>query len=129
MTHNRKILVVDDDADILAVMELLFKTKGYDVAAISKGDEVFTTIKTFQPNLILLDVLISGEDGRDICRQLKENQQTQHIPVVMFSANAGAEQMISEYGADDFIHKPFDVTDLLERIEAHLKKSASLSSN
>lgn len=123
MDKKYKILIVDDDLDILAVMQLLFKTKGYDVMTISKGEEVFDRIKVFHPDLILLDVLISGNDGRDICRKLKQTSSTRTIPVVMFSANPAAADTINEYGADDFIHKPFEVTDLLNTINKHLRTS------
>lgn len=125
MNASQKILVVDDDQDILTVMQILFKTKGYDVEAISNGEEVFKTVQTFKPNLVLLDILISGNDGRDICKQLKITPQTKHIPVMMFSANASAEQQMQEYGADDFIHKPFDIDDLLHRIELQLEKQVA----
>lgn len=123
MNNRPKILIVDDDLDILAVMQLLFKTRGYDVVTISRGEEVFDRIKTFHPNLILLDVLISGNDGRDICRRLKSQSSTKTIPVVMFSANPKAAETIQEYGADDFIHKPFEVTELLQTLNKHLDKS------
>src|SRR6476619_2227799 len=126
MNNRPKILIVDDDLDILAVMQLLFKTRGYDVVTISRGEEVFDKIKTFHPNLILLDVLISGNDGRDICRRLKSQSSTKSIPVVMFSANPNAAETIHEYGADDFIHKPFEVTELLQTINKHLEKSLKL---
>jgi DNA-binding response OmpR family regulator len=126
MKASPKILVVDDDQDILTVMELLFTTKGYDVTAISKGEEVFNTIETYHPDLVLLDVLISGNDGRDICKQLKTTAETKDLPVVMFSANASAEEMMEDYGADDFIHKPFDVDDLLNRIDAQLERKVTL---
>lgn len=123
MSNKSKILIVDDDLDILAVMQLLFKTKGYDVTTISKGEEVFDRIKIFYPDLILLDVLISGKDGRDICKKLKQGSSTKEIPVVMFSANPSAAETIHEYGADDFIHKPFEVTDLLNTINKYLQPS------
>lgn len=123
MNKKYRILIVDDDLDILAVMQLLFKTRGYDVTTISKGEEVFDRIKVFHPDLILLDVLISGKDGRDICKKLKETSSTRNIPVVMFSANPSAAQTISEYGADDFVHKPFEVSHLLNTINKHLQTS------
>lgn len=121
---SRKILILDDDLDILAVMQLLFKTKGFDVVALSRWEEVYDKVETFKPHLILLDVLLSGNDGRDICRELKQQPSTKNIPIVMFSANPSAADNIHEYGADDFIHKPFEVIDLLNTINKHLQKTA-----
>lgn len=115
-----KILVVDDDIDILSVMEILLSMKGFDVEVTSKGETTLSKIESFKPDLILLDVLISGYDGRAICKQLKSNPTTSEIPVIMFSAHPGAAATISDYGADDFIAKPFDVNNLMKKVNAHL---------
>lgn len=115
-----KILVVDDDLDILSVMEILLSMKGFEVEVIAKGENTFPKINSFKPDLILLDVLISGFDGRSICKKLKENSETKHIPVIMFSAHPGAAATIAEYGANDFIAKPFDVTNLLAKVNTQL---------
>ena len=110
-----KILVVDDDIDILSVMEILLKMKGFEVEVTAKGENTFPKIETFKPDIILLDVLISGQDGRNICRKLKSDNETSRIPVIMFSAHPGAAATIADYGADDFIAKPFDVSKLLTK--------------
>lgn len=115
-----KILVVDDDADILSVMEILFSMKGFEVEVIAKGDSTFPKIELFKPDIILLDVLISGQDGRSICRKLKSDNETRHIPVIMFSAHPAAAATIAEYGADDFIAKPFDMNNLLQKVNYQL---------
>jgi DNA-binding response OmpR family regulator len=115
-----KILVVDDDTDILSVMEILLTMKGFEVEVTTKGENTFPKIASFRPDLILLDVLISGHDGRTICRKLKADKDTRHIPVIMFSAHPGAAATIAEYGADDFIAKPFDVTNLLQKVRYQL---------
>ena len=117
-----KILVVDDDLDILVVMEILLSMKGFEVDVTSRWEQTFDKIKTFKPDLILLDVLISGNDGRIICKQLKSEEDTKKIPIIMFSAHPSASATIHEYGADDFIAKPFDVKDLMEKVNKHLGK-------
>lgn len=121
---SKKILILDDDLDILAVMQLLFKNKGFDVVAISRWEEIYDRIESFKPELVLLDVLLSGNDGRDICKVLKTKPSTKSIPIVMFSANPSAAENMHEYGADDFIHKPFEVIDLLNTINKHLHKAS-----
>ncbi|MEP7252899.1 MAG: response regulator [Ginsengibacter sp.] len=115
-----RILVVDDDTDILSVMEILLTMKGFEVEVTAKGENTFPKINTFRPDLILLDVLISGHDGRTICKQLKSNEETRHIPVIMFSAHPGAAATIADYGADDFIAKPFDVNNLIQKVNSQL---------
>jgi DNA-binding response OmpR family regulator len=122
-TNISRILVVDDDVDILSVMEILLTMKGFEVAVITKGENTFPKIVTFKPDIILLDVLISGQDGRTICRKLKSDNKTSGIPVIMFSAHPGAAATIAEYGADDFIAKPFDVANLLQKVNHQLKIS------
>ncbi|MDQ6764415.1 MAG: response regulator [Bacteroidota bacterium] len=118
-----KILVVDDDIDILSVMEILLTMKGFEVEVTAKGENTFPKIETFNPDLIILDVLISGHDGRTICKQLKTNEATKNIPVIMFSAHPGAAATIADYGADDFISKPFDVNDLIQKVTSQLSLS------
>lgn len=118
-----KILVIDDDVDILSVMEILLTMKGFTVEVTAKGENTFPKIETFKPDIILLDVLISGHDGRIICRKLKSNDETRHIPVIMFSAHPGAAATIAEYGADDFIAKPFDVGKLIQKVNHQIEQS------
>jgi DNA-binding response OmpR family regulator len=117
-----RILVIDDDLDILSVVEILLSMKGYNVEVTAKGEEAFSRIEKFKPHLILLDVLISGHDGRVICQQIKTNESTSHIPVIMFSGHPGAVASISQHGADDFLSKPFDANKLIEKIEMQLEK-------
>lgn len=118
-----KILVVDDDPDILSVMEILLSMKGFTVDVTARGDNTFSKIESFQPDLILLDVLISGHDGRAICKEIKNNENLKHLPVIMLSAHPGAAASIGDYGADGFISKPFEVDFLLKKINEQLEHS------
>ncbi|MBS1738125.1 MAG: response regulator [Bacteroidetes bacterium] len=115
-----RILVIDDDVDILSVMEILLTMKGFSVETIANANNAVSKIENYLPDLILLDVLISGFDGRTICKEIKSNHKTSHIPIIMFSAHPGAEATIKDYGADDFIYKPFDVDYLLSRVNIQL---------
>lgn len=108
---------MDDDLDILIVMEALLKMNGYEVAVTTKGEEAIFKAESFCPQLILLDVRLSGSDGREICKSLKSAQTTCNIPVIMVSAHPSGITDMKKYGADDFIAKPFDVKFLLNRIE------------
>ena len=111
-----KVLIIDDDPDVRTVMNILMKKNGYEVETASRKEEVFERLQHFHPSVILLDVLLSGADGREICREIKSDEKTKHIPVVMFSAHPGAGENFENYGADDFIQKPIDTELLLEKL-------------
>lgn len=113
---TKKILVVDDDPGILDALSVILEDSGYQVNATPRGEDTLSRTASFHPDLILLDVLLSGSDGRQICRQLKSDSATSHIPVIMISAHPSAGQSIRRVGADSFIPKPFDSQDLLSEI-------------
>jgi DNA-binding response OmpR family regulator len=121
-----KILLIDDDPDVITVLQLLLKKKGYQVATASREEEAYSQVELFEPDLIVLDVLLSGVDGRTICKKLKNSTTSKHIPIIMFSAHPGAQKNMQDFGADDFISKPFDSNKLLERIEAQLPKQKQI---
>jgi len=110
-----RVLVVDDNLDILHLVQMVLKNNGFEVLASPKGGDVSENTATFAPEVILLDVYLSGYDGRDICKSLKENEKTKDIPVIMFSAQIKADE-IKECKADDFIAKPFDVNELISKL-------------
>ena len=127
MEHlGKNILVVDDDPDILDALQFTLEDAGYAVVTSLKGDyaENLHDGNGGLPDLIILDVLLSGKDGRLICRKLKSQDETRHIPIIMISAHPGARESVKEVGADDFLAKPFDVDALLARIAHHLPPRA-----
>jgi DNA-binding response OmpR family regulator len=112
-----KILVVDDDKDLLEVMHSLLCRKGFEVETHSNWEEADKKIESFMPQLIILDVFLSGVDGLEVCRQLKSQPRTRDIPILIFSAYPRvAEKVIYEYGADDFIAKPFEISELVMKV-------------
>jgi len=108
---KKRILVVDDSQAILDVIELALEAEGYDVSTSLTG-AFFQQMGSKPPDLILLDVLLSGEDGGEICQRLKSDQHTRHIPVILISAHAGLRETAEGCGADGFLVKPFHLTDL-----------------
>lgn len=112
-----RILIIDDDPDVRTVMNILMKKHGYEVETASRREEALAKIKSFRPAVVLLDVLLSGTDGRDLCKELKNNTDTKDIPVIMFSAHPGAADNISSYGADDFVGKPINTELLLQKVQ------------
>ncbi|WP_423147846.1 response regulator transcription factor [Rubrolithibacter danxiaensis] len=116
----KRILVVEDDQDILYLIEFLLTQEGYEVITSLTGLGIVEQIENEHPDLILLDIMLPGIDGRDICRDIKRNAKTKEIPVVMMSAHVDISRTIRDVGADDFIAKPFDIYNLLGRIERQL---------
>src|SRR5215471_10059324 len=114
----KRILVVDDDPDILDALQILLEFAGYDVKTTEKGEyaENLRDTNGGLPDLIILDVLLSGKDGRLICQKLKSQHDTKHIPIIMISAHPNARQSISAVGADDFVAKPFDMDELFAKV-------------
>ncbi|MEP6595686.1 MAG: response regulator transcription factor [Ginsengibacter sp.] len=118
----KRILVVDDNIDILQIVKIILENYGFEVLVTPKGDEIFSKTDTFNPQLILMDVFLSsGIDGREICKTLKSNAQTKDIPVILFSAQVKLEDVFQSWGADDFISKPFEVKELIGKIKSHLQ--------
>lgn len=118
-----KIFVIDDDKDLLKVIKSLLLKRGFDVSTFFDWEIAKNAIKRFEPQLILLDVFLSGIDGLDVCQKLKASPYTKHIPILLFSAFPRiAESAIHDYGADDFIAKPFEVGDLIKKVHSVLSK-------
>lgn len=112
---NKKVLVVDDDPGIVDVLRLMLEDEGYEVYTSLNG-ETFKHVKQYKPDLILLDIWMSGRNGKDICSMIKKDAATKHIPVIMVSANKDGKQIAVESFADDFIAKPFEMDDLLAKV-------------
>ena len=112
----KKLLIIDDDEDISAMLFLLLRSKNFEVEVVTKSENIFNRIKMYQPDIILLDVFLTGYDGRVICKQLKFHPDFKHIPVIMVSGDNEVLQTAEQYGANDFIQKPFDAEMLLSKI-------------
>jgi DNA-binding response OmpR family regulator len=111
-----KILVVDDNEDMLHILKLIFTSRNHEVLITDKGEETFDLITTFQPHLVCLDINLSGMDGRDICRHIKTTEETKHLPVMLISANLIKQVTLDESLADDFVPKPFDIHALMVKV-------------
>jgi DNA-binding response OmpR family regulator len=120
-TMAKKILIVDHNKLMTDVMSYILKGKGYDVIALNRADHIFTNIRQNHPDLVILDSLLPGIDGADICRLLKRNTATKSLPVIICTDSDDADQSITEKGApDDILHKPFGMNNLIEKVEYQL---------
>jgi two-component system phosphate regulon response regulator PhoB len=116
-----KILIVDDSEPLLTLLSEILIKDGFEVeTAISRQELVHVLLST-APDLILLDVRLSGDDGRKICRDLKANSMYKNIPVILLSGSHELLESFADYNADDIVEKPFDMTVILEKITALLK--------
>lgn len=112
-----KILIIDDDVDALRILQKILTKENHEVEILSKWHDTFSLVKTFQPQVILLDILLFGIDGRHISKQLKSNDQTRNIPIILITANPDIAKNIGTSGADDFLEKPFTKEELISKIE------------
>lgn len=116
---KRKVLVADDDSAICDAIALILEDAGYDVTTTLDGRIVYELDGNF-PDIILLDIRMSGIDGSEVCKRLKSQRKTKRIPVIIISANKDTQAIASEAGADGYVSKPFEMDELLAKIEEHL---------
>ena len=116
---KKRILVVDDSQAILDVMSVALEAEGYEVTTSLTG-ACLRQMERHLPDLILLDVLLSGEDGGEICQRLKSDERTRHIPLILISAHAGLPETAGKCGADGFLVKPFHLYELRDIVNRHI---------
>jgi DNA-binding response OmpR family regulator len=123
-----KVLIVEDDPHIMLGLEELLKSEGFEVAGCQRGDQALSAVGEYRPSLIILDVMLPGLSGYDLCKQIRGKKIT--TPILMLTAKGQElDKVIGlELGADDYVTKPFGVRELLARIHALLRRSESASS-
>lgn len=124
---KKRILVVDDNPAILDVLKIMLEDEGYEVET-TMGEVNMKDMGAYLPDVLLLDIWMSGVDGRDICKLLKSTEATKHIPVIMISATKDIEAIAQSCGADDFISKPFQMKHLLEIVDKYVNQYSAVPS-
>lgn len=104
-----KILIIDDDSAVLEILSIWFEDEGFEVKSVLGTDNIFQLLERFHPDVILLDYLLKGDSGGEICLQIKDNHQYQHLPVVIFSVLSESAIVPEAFRCDAFIPKPFDL--------------------
>ncbi len=118
---GKTIMIADDDPAILDALQMLLEDEGYNVVTSSNGD-TFQKVNDTLPDLLLLDIWMSGEDGREVAKILKKEKATKNIPIVMISASKDIDKSARESGADDFLAKPFEIDELLSLVTKYSNK-------
>jgi two-component system phosphate regulon response regulator PhoB len=127
MPGQQLILVVEDEKDLLDLMLFNLKQGGFDTVAASDGQQALELVRHRIPDLIMLDLMLPGVPGTEVCRQLKSSPRTKHVPVIMVTARGEEVDRVVgfELGADDFVSKPFSLRELLLRVRAVLRRGAN----
>ena len=120
-----KILVVEDEAPIQELLQFNLERSKYRVKVVDSGEEALAEAVKYRPDLILLDIMLPGADGLEVCKQLKSNPKTERIPIIMLTALCEEADIVTglELGADDYITKPFSPRVLLARVKAALRRN------
>lgn len=119
----KKILIVDDQSDILDVLKEALEMEGYSVIALSYTEDIINSVNEFHPDLVMLDFLLAGINGGEHCHFLKTDPVTAHIPIIMMSGYPRVLESLGNYGADVFIPKPFDLHQLISTVKHLLEGS------
>ncbi len=117
---KKRVLVVEDEKDIRDILNYILTTSGYEVNTANNAFNFFKEIELSKPDLILLDVMLPDGNGLELCKAVKNSPQTAHIPVIIISAQISVSEVFEESDADDFIPKPFDIENVVWRVEKHL---------
>ena len=121
MAAKQKILIVDDDVNIAELISLYLLKECFDTMIVNDGEEALSVFSTYKPNLVLLDLMLPGIDGYQVCRELRRDSS---VPIIMLSAKGEIFDKVLglELGADDYIIKPFDSKELVARVKAVLRR-------
>ncbi len=119
-----KLLLVEDDASLAELLEFRFAAEGYQVRSTTDGDEALILAAEDTPDLIILDWMIEGTSGIEVCRRLRRDKATAHVPIIMLTAREAEDDRIRglETGADDYVTKPFSPRELLARVSAVMRR-------
>ena len=122
---RRSILVIEDETDILEVLKYNLSKNGYDVLTAETGEKGLDLAANKQPDLVLLDLMLPGVDGLEVCRQLRSRERTRSLPIIMLTAKGSESDIVLglTLGADDYLTKPFSPTELVARIKAVLRRN------
>ena len=122
MSYSGNILVIDDDPDIGIMLKMILEYKGYTAEVADTGEKALQLLATTSYDVVIMDMLLSGVNGTDLCQRICREPEFNHVPVMMISAHPNAKELCLKAGADDFILKPFDMNEVLLKLRRLLQK-------
>ncbi len=117
---TKKVLIIDNDLGICEVIKIILEERGYDVFFVNDGRRIFQKVKKSSPEIILLDLWMSGESGEMIVKKLKSHKKTQKIPIILISASTEVDKIAKDIHVNDFLAKPFDIEDLVAVVKRNI---------
>ncbi|PJJ79805.1 response regulator [Mucilaginibacter auburnensis] len=125
---TRKVLVIDDNNDLLDLLREALSAEGYEVDCLPQIDNIYEAVLQSRAGLIIVDFILDGINGGELCHQIKINPRTSHIPVIMISGYTRVlESLGGDYGADHFLSKPFDLSELVDTVNNLFPKGESVA--
>ena len=128
MKDTPLILVIDDDPDILTMIRVMLEYNDYRVTTSENEEETFALLDKEPVNMVIMDMLLSGKDGTDICRRIKSNPNHSSLPVMMFSAHPNAREACLQAGANEFLAKPFEMQEMLKKVASLVENPQRINS-
>lgn len=122
---NKKVLILDDDPDILQICSIVLRKRGFDVSTLNNSNHILENVRQVLPDVILMDNWIPGPGGIEATRELKSTPELQDIPVIFFSANSNVTQLARDARADYFLQKPFDISELESIVQVAISQSVT----
>src|SRR3954470_6604365 len=121
-THRGKVLVVDDDSSLSEMLTIVLRQEGFEPRSVLTGDKAMSVVREFRPDVVLLDLMLPGKDGVDVCREIRAESG---VPIIMLTAKSDTVDVVVglESGADDYVIKPFKVKELVARVRARLRRA------
>jgi len=123
----KKILVIDDNNDLLELLNEALTAEGYEVECASHVDNIYECVRNAKPGMVIVDYILEGINGGELCHQIKINPRTSHVPVVMITGYPRVLESLGSYGADHLLTKPFDLNELLNVVNAHFLSSTAVA--
>ena len=114
---KKRILIIDNEPDLLALLNKVLTDEGLDVFTEEKVNNIFSLVNRISPDIVVIDYILNGINGGELCLQLKANPKTRHIPVIIYSTYPKVLELLNNYGCNEFIAKPFDLFDFIDRIK------------
>lgn len=121
MGNSKKVFVFDDNADILELCTIILEDAGYEIKTSATSNQIIDQVMAYMPDIIFMDNWLPDVGGIDATRELKGDERLKNIPVIYFTANNDVKSLAEQAGADGYLSKPFDIQELEDIIEKHLK--------